>query len=442
MLAARIAARVSETIQEVRRRRRRLPVEATVSEPTVTVTAKDSDSHQTLETNTRREPIPASTSLPLLYALCKQWAWTAVAFRCETHPAEASAEFRDENGDTALHWVVFGKPPLDVIEAILNACPVLASTPNHVGKLPVHVAAAYRASGNVVRALVKAYPEGCGIPDPGKGACALHLMCDYGSSVDSIRAVLESEAGVASLKSIDGIFLQTPVQILNLRKNLHLYHRNVSELRNIRRKQEALRAAMLLDGVDEPNLIQALEDRVEPFRRDDFWQKASLLICAEYTHSIVDDDTDQHGRMLNACTMLWHRCPISLTELALLLHPEQLRQGDDMGRLPLHNATRRPDSTVLLDLLNAWPPATKIPDAGGFLPLQLAIHNKRGWNDGVGQLLMANPEALEVLDMDDRLYPRIWYKLQQHETVDALYESVRATPSLLMRWQDAWTPST
>jgi ankyrin repeat protein len=432
MIAARIAARISGTIQEVRRRRRQWTAEATISEPTITVTV--ADSFETLENNRRGQP--TSTSLSLLYLLCKQWAWNAVTFRCETHPDEASAAFRDENGDTALHWVVFGNPPLDVIEALLNACPALASTPNDVGNLPIHVAAAYRASGNVVRALVKAYPEGCGIPASGKSTCALHLMCDYGSSVDSIRAVLESESGVASLQYLDGTFLRTPVQILNLRKNMHFYHRNVSDLRNIRRKQEELREAMLLDGVEEPNLIQALEDRVKPFRQDEFWQKASLLICAEYTNSILHDDTDLHRHILNACTMLWHRCPISLTELALLLHPEQLQQRDGMGRLPLHNATRRPDSTVLLDLLNAWPQATKIPDAMGFLPLHLAIRNKRGWNDGVGQMLMANPEALEGLDLDDRLYPRIWYKLQKHETVDALYESVRATPSLLIRWQD------
>jgi Ankyrin repeat len=75
-------------------------------------------------------------SMPLLFNLCRRWAWPAIEFRCQSHPHEADA--RDSCGDTALHWVAFGNPPLEVVRALLSACPNLASIPNNEGKIPLH----------------------------------------------------------------------------------------------------------------------------------------------------------------------------------------------------------------------------------------------------------------------------------------------------------------
>jgi len=440
MIALRIVVKLTESVQDARRRRRRHQLSAsdtTTSEPTITVTDNRRPS-----TCRIREPSSIS-AIPLLYALCKQWAWPAITFRCETHPQEASAQFTDERGDTALHWVVFGKPPVAVIHALVKACPALAFTSNRGGQLPIHVAASYRASGAVIRALVHSYPNGAGAPVPGKGSCPLHLMCDYGSSLDSIRAILESKAGVSSLRVNDRIFDRTPLRILNLRKNMYAFHLVVSDLRNIRRTQKELKEAMLLEGAYDQSQLDALENQVEPFREYEFWKTASLLIHTEYTNTIVNEDagsintiidegTHYQSFILNACTTLCDHCPPSLTELALLLHPEQLLHGDEQGRLPLHNAAQRPDSTVLLDLLYACPQATKIRDANGFLPLQLAIQSGRGWNDGVEQMIILNPASIEALDLDDRLYPRVWYKLLQQESADAIFQSIRAKPNLFV----------
>ena len=81
---------------------------------------------------------PQRQSMPLLYSCCKHWAWPAVTFRCRSHPHEVHVSIRDENGDTALHWACFGKAPLDAVEALLTACPELASAGNHKGQLPIH----------------------------------------------------------------------------------------------------------------------------------------------------------------------------------------------------------------------------------------------------------------------------------------------------------------
>ena len=429
MFSVRVVPKRMESFHEIIRRRRH-PSSAQkteVTEPTITLT----ENRRTVPSSSSIQEGLTSVHLPLVYILCKQWAWPAISFRCGTHPQEASVAFVDERGDTALHWAVFGKPPVGAIQALLEACPALVSTKNRRGMLPIHVAASYRASGDVVRALVQAYPEGAGIPVPGKNTCALHLMCDYGASLDSLRAVLESDAGVASLQTKDNIFQTTPLRILNLRKSMHEFHNIVSNIRKIRQKQEALRESMSVKPTKGQDLLELLEQQLKTFRDDEFWQKASLLISTEYTNAAVQKDADCQREILNACTALWEQCPASLTELAMLLYPEQLLQRDGQGRLPLHHAAQGSDITVLLDLLRACPEAAKFRDKQGCFPVQLAIQSGRGWNDGVCQILMANVEALEAMDLYDRLYPRIWHKLQQETNASALFESIRAKPNLL-----------
>jgi hypothetical protein len=77
-------------------------------------------------------------SLPLLYSLAKSWAWEAVAFRCISHPHEASEKFVDAQGDNVLHWVMFGRPPVSVVQTILDTCSALAAQRNFRGFLPLH----------------------------------------------------------------------------------------------------------------------------------------------------------------------------------------------------------------------------------------------------------------------------------------------------------------
>jgi hypothetical protein len=88
--------------------------------------------------NTNYNTTAGTTTLPLLYTLARSWAWTAVAFRCQTHPHEVSTEVVDHRGDNPLHWTAFGNPPMEVVQALLQVCPALAKQPNHQGLYPLH----------------------------------------------------------------------------------------------------------------------------------------------------------------------------------------------------------------------------------------------------------------------------------------------------------------
>jgi hypothetical protein len=48
-------------------------------------------------------------------------------------------------------------------------------------------------------------------------------------------------------------------------------------------------------------------------------------------------------------------------------------------------------------------------------------------------LVHANPLALELSDVDARLYPMIWSRFSNRESLGVLYESIRGNPNPFLR---------
>jgi hypothetical protein len=362
-----------------------------------------------------------------LYTLARRWAWEAVVFRCQTHPHEARSDIVDASGDTILHWTCFGSPPLHAVETLLETCPDLAKVANLKGNLPLHVACSYRASGEIIRALLQAYPEAAGIPNQ-DGSCALHLCCDYGSSIDSLLALVATEEGVSSLRRNDGIYQRTPLQILNERKNIVQFHRSLEYLRQCRQRQRDI----LPDDYTEHARLEA---SIEFLHEMEFWKKARLLVLAQFLRQpIAIEDVEQAG-IVHACIGM-HGCPLSLREFAMLLEVEELLQPDAQGRLPLHLACAVSGSpSVVAEVFRACPKAARIPDGSGRLAWSLfqEHHPSAGWSGTVQELVHANPLALEASDLDARLYPLIWSRFSNRESLAALYESIRGNPIPFLR---------
>lgn len=282
------------------------------------------------------------------------------------------------------------------------------------------VACSYRASSEVIRALLKAYPEGAGLVNC-SGSFPMHTLCDFGCVVDSMQAVLETEGGVESLTRNDRIFRRCPLLILNGRKGVH------NEFNTLRRE----RAKFLSDAVAERDCTR-IRELVASCEAVEFWQKASLLIMAEFRGSpLLPTENVDRGHLVHACAGI-HECPPTLLEYALLLYPEQLLVPDENGQLPLHIVASRQDAPNAKDILGVCLDASKVRNQDGRLPIELAVESGWSWTDGVGKLLAANPTSLEALNVDERLYPWIWFSLSRkpHGSTSALFESLRARPSI------------
>jgi len=166
----------------------------------------------------------------------------------------------------------------------------------------------------------------------------------------------------------------------------------------------------------------------------------------------VGDSTGRVFRLVHASVALaGYGCPKEMIQLAISVYPNQVREMDEEGALPLHiaavassylptngfqsavsptrnisdedsiissisnlsefssNNTSNPFQTVIRMLLKSYPEAARIPHGvSGRLPLILAIEaKKRTMGDGMKVLLEAYPAALEAQDLDPRLYPYI-----------------------------------
>mmetsp|Transcript_22809 Transcript_22809/g.31919 ORF Transcript_22809/g.31919 Transcript_22809/m.31919 type:complete len:534 (-) Transcript_22809:117-1718(-) len=185
-------------------------------------------------------------------------------------------------------------------------------------------------------------------------------------------------------------------------------------------------------------------------------------------------------------------CPPEMILLAISIHPEQVREMDEDGNLPLHIAavasslvtghngesasSMCDDASIVSDLsflsntttvtkncfdkvikilLKYYPAAARIPHGRcGRLPFVLAIDTgRRTWTDGIKSLLEAFPPALESRRLPLNLYPSIltliarptdstktessWRKRLRRKTrkdyasLTMLYEITKAKPDLV-----------
>jgi hypothetical protein len=292
-------------------------------------------------------------------------------------------------------------------------------------------------------------------------------MCDYGCSVDALRAILECSAGRESVLVEDKTFHRKPLYILLARRNLAQFNRSIADLRSMLRQRQHDRVqtssnAATLQQIAIPEQQQPLGALAQPHASNipdavphwlcEFWQKAALLVLAEHyvfrsTSSPASSTSDakaiippldlyDDSRALHACLKI-PRCPPSLIEFALLLHPEQMLTPDDEGRLPLHIAASKlcqdPSAkSILIDLVTACPQAAQHRDGHNLIPLELC--GASAWNESLARLVLAYPLGLAAMDFDDALYPRIWARISlRRDTLDALYQMIREQPPIFAR---------
>jgi hypothetical protein len=310
------------------------------------------------------------------------------------------------------------------------------NTLSSVGPNLSTVACSYRASAAVIQLLLDAHPAAAG-PVPGV-ASALHLLCDYGSTLAALQAVVHTTAGVATVRQEDTVYRRRPLHILNGRKSMRACQVARDAMRDLRRRVRALestRRNRLNDVEEVEEEIRTLKAQLQEYAEGDVWQKVALLLVTEADDKVLSPEgLVDPARIVQAAVEIAD-CPPSFQEYAILLYAEHLKARNAEGQLPLHLAAARQGGTaLLLDLLQACPAAAQVRNTQGELPLQTLLWNHRdlassdnrlAWEDGVGALVEAHPAALAELGLPNALYPTIWSRLGSPE---ALFLAIRAFP--------------
>ena len=126
--------------------------------------------------------------------------WDGVLARLEVNPSDAEQDlvvttrggFTSTTGFTPLHYACERRPPVEVVDALISACPkAVATRAMPGGALPLHVAATWYAPVDVVNALIIADRNACKTHDE-LGNLPLHSACFSGTSLHVFEALLRA----------------------------------------------------------------------------------------------------------------------------------------------------------------------------------------------------------------------------------------------------------
>ena len=237
---------------------------------------------------------------------------------------------------------------------------------------------------------------------------------------------------------LDELYQRRPLEILNARKNLYQEQHITEMMQNIRTRQRALRAQWLEEQQQAENdidaepdwqerselqleLLDQWEEDIRQYRYTEFWQKASLILVAEYQFILAETNYVMQPRLPDCfrttdpqeederCIKILHaavgnpHCPESLQQYAILLYEPFLAapDADHADRLPLHVAAWRcahdggaRAQLLLAQLIRAYPEAAHVRDRDGNVPLHLALQSPSRWSLALGALIDANPMVL------------------------------------------------
>mmetsp|Transcript_53295 Transcript_53295/g.79176 ORF Transcript_53295/g.79176 Transcript_53295/m.79176 type:complete len:291 (-) Transcript_53295:83-955(-) len=270
-----------------------------------------------------------------LYWDVRNRKWSQVISTAESKPCQA--RFRDRVGYTALHQACSLDPPVEVVVYLLNAYPEAISLQNKWGETPLHYACIY-SKHEVVRTLLR-------------------------SSIEIIHTRnMETFTSLEYLCHLRGYKLSAAVR------------------RSLPPSKEVL--SELLTEDEELTRI---------------WNNAHLLVETAY-HNPPNGSLkgDKKFRILHACAEM-EICPADFLQAAVKLYPEQLKEVDEDGYLPLH----------------------------------LAARSGKMWSQGVATFVEAHPAALASLAIDERYYPNVLAFLGRQSSLSTLFGVLQQIPVIM-----------
>ena len=239
------------------------------------------------------------------------------------------------------------QPPASLVTALLTSYPDGAKSSDQDGWLPIHCAAFYGASQDVIDALIQVHPKGAHCKDE-EGRLPLHYACLKGASLNTVTSLLQCYPKGATSKDDEG---RLPV------------HHACSK------------------GAP-PDVVSA------------------LLSSSPKSAASKDDQ----GRL-----PLHHACRKNpnndIIELLLKAYPKGAQIKDDQEKLPIHYACHSNNEAVISALLQVYPQSILVKNGFGYTPLAEARALDNPKMDSIIQLLESHHSQFVVSSSNDPKNP-------------------------------------
>jgi ankyrin repeat protein len=321
-----------------------------------------------------------------LIDLARMQHWSSVLERSAYKRKEA--RHQDADGLLPLHWAASGGPPVEVVDALLQAYPKGASAVDQEGSTALHFACHYGANASVMEVLLRTHPDSIRMQDK-HGRSPLYHAVDKRANLQVIELLVHADPSLitkpclppnpelaAKVRARDGRPLEHRTPLFMAWAQVVMASRNSSRTNTNTR----------------------------------LWEKSDLLLQAAYAYHTSQRIT---YRLVHATVRLDSYLPPQLLSFALELYPEHLTARDEEGRVPLavaaatHQLFTSRSRDVVTHLLQAHPEAAQMVDTAGNTPLALALACGKAWNAGVQELFTASPEVIGSRDGSTKLYPAL-----------------------------------
>jgi ankyrin repeat protein len=353
--------------------------------------------------------------------LARMQHWSQILARSPVRRREA--KYQDADGLLALHWACSGGPPVDVVKALLQSYPAAARHVDSDGSAPLHFAAHYGGSPSVIHALIHEYPEASSLKDK-FGRTALYHAVVKSAGMENLRLLVRANPSMAIEPCVpaSGTLVSSSRRVSAIREELSPSQRT-------------------------PLFIAWFQARKHLRRGGRALNKAELLLRAVYQL----DSPARNFLLLHATIEFDAYLPKEIFPYAFEQYPEQVRETDDQGQIPLvvaaQSSSKRAPELISM-LLQAFPQGSRVVDQQGRTPLFIAVASGRRWGEGVRELFEAYPQALEMRDRQTGLYPallsasiivnriqeeKVDADLQHQQHLSTIYELLRANPAIC-RW--------
>jgi ankyrin repeat protein len=289
---------------------------------------------------------------------------------------EDSLAHSDQDGNTVAHACVDNMPDCyGALNIMLQHQDDLGSRCNNEGKLPLHL---HMRDAEGTKLLLQRHPSGIKQRDV-RGRTPLHCALSGDEiHVGVVRVLLDALEGNIKMRDKSGI---TPIFLL----------------------------------------CKKLDSSLEENREDEATQELWQLF--------LDMIRNESSPELHTILCL-EGCPTSMIRKALQQFPSQACERDVLGRTPLHIAVTYCQAEVISLLANFYPPAARMTDSEGRLPIDLAAEYGKD-SEVVSALIRAEPRAVDTRDLRDKRYPFLAAALSERSTVSTTYDLLRAKPHVI-----------
>ena len=356
--------------------------------------------------------------------------WEELHFHFTSHPEELECPIFD------ILYLYKKNPPLDIIKIIVLRFPDVLSMQSERNMSVLFLAINFDVSCKIIEFLVHECPEMAKVPCGDNGRIPLHVV----KSLENAKILLTSFPDGVGIKDKQGniplhfviqyseISSQVANLLLDTGAKLQLGGKDGAA--GVLLKNDELNGQSLYPLEISFNIVKGYATRGEVgSEANNSWEKFEFCLAA-----VAKSRGYTSGTILHVCMSILNDS--TLIRVAITRHKDKIKLKDAMGRYPLAIAAmnKKVPKEIICELIEMYPNACKALDKHFRLPIHHAILAGRSFDEGIEDILKAEPRGLESKDIKTRLCPFMLAATTNNSDVDTVFRLLLANPAILMHY--------